>query len=336
MTPETLKRLKQTSHDRIRESTPTRLVGALAMLVVSSTLAATLAAFGARWNHLCELAAHWPLQITLAAALACTVLMLIKRWKWAVAAGAVALLNASYIVPLLIPQRSDSATGPVYRAVSANIQTSNRATQPFLQFIRNVDPDFFLVLEIDDRWQQELAGLESRYPFLVAQPRRGNFGIALFSRHPIVSHRIVSLDDSGVPTILATLDLHGLLLNVVGTHPLPPVGSRRSELRDDHLRALGSLVSRLSPPIVVLGDLNTTSWSPCFRELLRKTHLRDSRQGFGVQPSWPTSPWILRIPIDHALVSHDLIVMQRYVGPDIGSDHLPIVVAFALQKDGKD
>ena len=160
--------------------------------------------------------------------------------------------------------------------------------------------------------------------------RSDNFGIALYSRRPITSHRVEHLDDSNVPTIVATIDLDGRSLNVVGTHPLPPMGRRRSELRDRHLQAIGNLIKRLPPPVMVLGDLNTTSWSPHFRDLLEKCDLRDSRCGFGVQPTWPVEQWVLRIPIDHALVSEDLAVTQRYVGPDIGSDHFPIVVEFAF------
>jgi endonuclease/exonuclease/phosphatase (EEP) superfamily protein YafD len=57
--------------------------------------------------------------------------------------------------------------------------------------------------------------------------------------------------------------------------------------------------------------------------------------GLGIHPTWPTpgtyrrlpkllTP-LLAIPIDHCLVSHDITVSNLYVGPNIGSDHLPLV-----------
>jgi endonuclease/exonuclease/phosphatase (EEP) superfamily protein YafD len=199
-----------------------------------------------------------------------------------------------------------------------------------LDFIRNENPDFFLVLEVDTRWQVALEDLQNDFTNSVIRARSDNFGIALYSRHAITSHRVVQLDDSKVPTIVTTIDLNGQNVCVVGTHPLPPIGRRRSELCDRHLKAIGELIGQLPTPVMVLGDLNTTSWSPHFRDLLKRSGLRDSRRGFGVQPTWPDEPWFLRIPIDHALVSEDLVVTQRYVGPDIGSDHLPIVVEFAV------
>jgi endonuclease/exonuclease/phosphatase (EEP) superfamily protein YafD len=63
-----------------------------------------------------------------------------------------------------------------------------------------------------------------------------------------------------------------------------------------------------------------------FRDFLATTGLKDSRVGFGWQPTWPTGSMSLRIPIDHVLVEPDLVVLERQVGPDIGSDHLPVRV----------
>jgi len=45
-------------------------------------------------------------------------------------------------------------------------------------------------------------------------------------------------------------------------------------------------------------------------------------------------PGSLRIPLDNCLVSEEVAVAGRRVGPDIGSDHLPLVVDFALASGG--
>ncbi len=309
------------------------LVRVAVRLAVTATVCAvisTAVAFGARLNWLCDLTTHWRVQICVVTALTSIVLLLSRRWKPALLAVAVALLNVSYIVPLFYSTKKPPATESTFRVVSANVHSSNRRTDLAVEFIRNTKPDFFLVMEVDERWESALEDLQHDFNYSVIRARSDNFGIALYSRRPITSHRVEHLDDSKVPTIVATIELDGRSLNVVGTHPLPPMGRRRSELRDLHLQAIGNLIKRLPPPVMVLGDLNTSSWSPHFRDLLEKCDLRDSRRGFGVQPTWPVEPWVLRIPIDHALVSEDLAVTQRYVGPDIGSDHLPVVVEFAV------
>ena len=247
-------------------------------------------------------------------------------------AGTIALLNASYIAPLFLSEQRGLATNPTYRVVSANVRTSNRDAQQFLRFIHSVRPDFILVMETDDEWVRALADLDAEYPFSIVRPRSDNFGIMFLSRHSILSHRVESLADSSVPTIIASIEFDEQPLTVIGTHPLPPVGRLGSEIRNRHLRAIAELVPQLPTPLILLGDLNTTSWSPCFADLTGKANLRDSRRGFGVQPTWPSESWILRIPIDHALVSEDLVVTERYVGPNIGSDHFPIVVTFAARQ----
>jgi endonuclease/exonuclease/phosphatase (EEP) superfamily protein YafD len=82
----------------------------------------------------------------------------------------------------------------------------------------------------------------------------------------------------------------------------------------------------------LLGDLNVTPWSPYFQELLAATGLRDSARGWGLQPSWPTMSLLLRVPIDHCLISPELHVTERTLGPDIGSDHFPLLVTLAVQR----
>ena len=58
----------------------------------------------------------------------------------------------------------------------------------------------------------------------------------------------------------------------------------------------------------------------------------DTRAGFGVQPTFPASSWLVRIPIDHVLVSCSVGVTERRVERDVGSDHLPVVVDLKLPR----
>jgi endonuclease/exonuclease/phosphatase (EEP) superfamily protein YafD len=60
-------------------------------------------------------------------------------------------------------------------------------------------------------------------------------------------------------------------------------------------------------------------------------NLRDSQLGFGVQPSFPTFSWAIRIPIDHCLVSPEVVVLDRKLAPSVGSDHFPVMVELALK-----
>ena len=77
----------------------------------------------------------------------------------------------------------------------------------------------------------------------------------------------------------------------------------------------------------MLSWMALTSWSPIFSRVLRLGDLRDSREGFGLQPTWSAGlPLLARIPIDHVLVGAEVTVMGREVGRAIGSDHLPVLI----------
>ena len=83
---------------------------------------------------------------------------------------------------------------------------------------------------------------------------------------------------------------------------------------------------------MVVGDLNTSPWSPVFHDLLRASGLRDGRAGHGIQPTWPSLFPLLWTPIDHCLVSRGLIVQRFQRGPYVGSDHFPLIVDITLSR----
>ena len=93
------------------------------------------------------------------------------------------------------------------------------------------------------------------------------------------------------------------------------------------------LETLFTDPRVVLGDCNATRWTQAFREMLAASGLVDTADGAGWQPTWPVSlPALLRIPIDHVLVEPTLQVRRRWIGPETGSDHLPVYVEFDLPR----
>lgn len=70
-----------------------------------------------------------------------------------------------------------------------------------------------------------------------------------------------------------------------------------------------------------------------FGRLLEATGLRDSRRGFGRQPTFTTAQPIagLEIAIDHVLVSDSVRVLDRRIVALEGSDHKSVVVRVAAR-----
>ena len=302
----------------------------VALLLLAATSVPTLMGFAARLWWVCELATHFRAQSALAMLPLLVWCVAAKHWLWALAPAALIGVNLAYIVPLYLPFTRPPAAGETHRALLANVLTSNDDTERILRLIERERPDFVVLIEVDHGWLEALRPLADEYPHRVVHPRGDNFGIALYSRRPIVDSAVHDLGGADVPTIAARIDAGGRELTVIGTHPLPPVNAEYAALRNRHLAALGELAARSPRPVLVLGDLNCTSGSPYFGDLLSAGSLRDTRRGYGLQPTWPEQNPLLRIPIDHALASDGLTVLDRRIGPDIGSDHRPVILDFAF------
>lgn len=271
------------------------------------------------------LAEHFRLHYLVLAAAATAAAAAVRTW-WLVDAGAlVAIVNllavAEYDHQRQLPR------GPPHRLVSINVLTENRDHADVARFIASVHPEVLVLLEVDERWLADLATVTAGFPHRVEAPRRDNFGIALYARGSHATMTVHHLE--GLPTIEAIVTLGPHPWRVIATHLMPPIGGAQVATGDRQRDGVVRLVRTGIAPTVVIGDLNATPWSHRFRGLCAATGLEDSRLGFGVQASWPSELGWAGIPIDHALVSAELTVVHRSVGPDVGSDHRPIVVELA-------
>jgi len=301
-----------------------RIVAALACIV------AALGFPGRLWWRF-ELLGHFRVQYLAGFAALTALLLLGRKWRFAALTGAFALLHLLLILPLYFGGPAPHPGNAALRAVSLNLQSGNRMHGAVLDFVRQSGADVLLFMEASPAWMNALEPLKTDYPHWRAAPRRDNFGIAFFSRRPcrrIEIRRSNGMD--GVPYVVAEVEVPGGALTVFGVHPVPPVSRAFARRRNGLMAQVAEEAKDVRGPVMAIGDLNMTSWSPVFRDFLKETGLRDSRKGFGVQATWPVFNPILRVPIDHCLVSPGIAVRRRKVGPRVGSDHFPIVVDVAV------
>ncbi len=314
-------------------SPPPTLKRRAALLLIGIVLAfggATLMGFGGRQGWLLELCTHFRVQYFWALALAALALGILGRGRWSLTAATLAVVNLAAIVPLYFGPAENIALDHQLRCMSLNVNWQNEDYGRTIELIRAEEPDWVLLIEVTPEWCEAMRAIENEYPYVHANPVALSGGIALYSRIPFKDVNLQDLYELRVHALLVEFNLPGGPLTFVGAHPASPGSSTFFAMRNRQLDLLAQLVQRQKSPLMLMGDLNTTSWSPFFRDLLANSGLKDTRRGFGVEGSWPGVPLPLRIPIDHCLVTEGVAIVARRIGESVGSDHRPVIVDFAL------
>lgn len=279
-----------------------------------------------------ELLTHFRVQAAVVGGLLALASLALRAWTASAVAGGIAVLHLLPLLPYLVSAgRPPSTDRPSLRLLEMNVHTANRRYQAVVDVVAEKQPDLLALMEVDRSWLDSLSSLYARYPYHIAQPRSDNFGIALFSRFPIDDLRLRRLGGDGLSMVEGHFSLGSRSITLAAAHPVPPAGPGYSALRNRQLEELAAILRDAgSDEVILLGDLNTSPWSPFYQRLERETGLRNGARGLGIFPTWPVDLAPLRIPIDHCLLSSGLRVLSLETGPEIGSDHLPLLVEVAL------
>ena len=234
-------------------------------------------------------------------------------------------------------------SAPNYRVLSANLLVQNSQAQQIIEFVEQEQPDLALFMEVNDAMGTQLEALKSVLPYSSNQQTTYRLGTVLYSKTPLTAVQLQQFNTRSAVNMTAQVQASGQPISVVGIHPFPPVRPDLFDDRNQVFAAVADYVRSQSNPVILIGDFNTTMWSPYYRQLVRKSGLKSSRTGLGILPTWPASlsylghpelnalTRLMQIPIDQCLASPALNVVGMHTGPDVGSDHLPIVVDFRLE-----
>jgi endonuclease/exonuclease/phosphatase (EEP) superfamily protein YafD len=289
--------------------------------LIASGLGATVAGAGARLHWGLELFSHFPAQLAGGLLVAVGLALWGGSRRWA-AVGLLAMIPNAWAVGSLYVGAPDAPTGaPTVRLTFANVLTMNRHHAAFMEQVRAADPDVLAVVELGAAWEAAIGAGVPHLPHRHTIPREDNFGMGLYSRWPIAHLEVV---DPVMPSIVAALDTPHGPLNVIVTHPIPPMGPWPTLQRATILRDIARRAARVTGPVVVAGDLNASPWAPVFEDFIRDSGLRHGRMGRGLQISWPTFIPPLSIPIDHVFAGGGARIVAHEMGHHFGSDHLPL------------
>jgi endonuclease/exonuclease/phosphatase (EEP) superfamily protein YafD len=224
--------------------------------------------------------------------------------------------------------------GPI-RLLTFNVLGTNRNFDALSRYVDEVAPDIVVLQEASRPWLYE-TNLKL-FPF-----RRHLRGLFIASRIPFAAtedardpiRKQISRAFLRVPLAFPTAS-GTVRLALYNFHPRTPRQADGLEKREQDYRMLQAALAAEGPdkPIIVAGDFNAAPIEGLVQETFPVAGGFTILDGgslaaptrFARELGLSTD---IGVPVDHVAVRGAVEGISRIVGPDLGSDHLPVVVEF--------
>ena len=315
-------------------------------LLAFLTIIAVIASMAAIWPAscwACDLATHFRFFFVLLSIIMLLIQLFQKRWFWIIPCLLILGLNIGAVFPFYTMQAPKPKGEKLaqFSILQFNLYVKNTNIDNVIKTLKDKNADVVALEEVEYHWPKVLtnAGIDKLYPYKAFIPGSGNY---LYSKFPIVKTINNQINKQkgrfGQECFVeATLNIQNNRVHVFVVHTMTPTLPSYLALQQDNLKRLADRVKLLpqGEPIILVGDFNTSPFSLEYQKLIKDTGLQDSQQGKGLQPSWPSIFPI--IPIDHVLLSKNIQVLNRSIGPFVPfSDHLPVKADLQLYGQKKD
>ncbi|NND95488.1 MAG: endonuclease/exonuclease/phosphatase family protein [Flavobacteriales bacterium] len=214
--------------------------------------------------------------------------------------------------------------------IALNVRQRNEEYQRTVSLLKEQDPDLIALTETNNSWIDNLEELNTKYPYRLTHPLENTYGMALFSKFPILEERIDHAVKEDVPSFRTIIRSHQGEFVLYLMHPEPPISIRRLKEKDLEVILVAEKIKDETLPIIICGDLNDVGWSYASRHLCQETGLMDPRIGRGFFNTYNAHVPFFRYPIDHFFVDNEFAVKELSVLPPCGSDHLPVSLKFSF------
>lgn len=256
----------------------------------------------------------------------CVILLLwMKAFRHAALAAMFLIVPLIRIVPCYLAAAAPASITSAVRVVSFNVFVSNRRYGDTIRWVRVTQPDIAYFTETTPEWSKALEELKDTYPHRIDE----GSGFAFYSKLPILSSEIVRCSDIGFPLVKARILSSRGEFTFFGAHPLPPVKPHWARALNEMMQDMAREVGNETGPVILAGDLNSSRWGHMIKPLY-DVGLKDSSIGRAPGPTWKRTNPIFGIPIDHILFRGlDSSCSSFGIGPDLGSDHRPLVAVIS-------
>ncbi|HEU0222179.1 MAG TPA: endonuclease/exonuclease/phosphatase family protein [Paracoccaceae bacterium] len=297
-----------------------RLLGLIAWVALAVVLVGFL---GALHPALDLLGALRPLAAVLALAVVLAGAAL-RAWRAAAMAALALVVAGAGLLPYAVEFPPEARAVPAaerqVRVVSFNLYRANPDPAAAAAWLRASGADVILLQEVAGGNRAVREALADLYPHQALCEYWGG-GVAVLSRLAEVAHGEKCLWTPSMAWMRVRTGAGELTVASVHLRRPWPAGQAVQ------VAQLGRRLARLERPILIGGDFNAMPWSRAVARLAEATR---AERVPGLRLTF-REPWLgLRLPIDHFLADPALEPVRIALGPEMGSDHLPLVADFAL------
>jgi endonuclease/exonuclease/phosphatase (EEP) superfamily protein YafD len=255
-----------------------------------------------------------------------------------IAAIVATLTPASLMAPEVISAAragpASSPGAPRLTLLSVNLWSRNQDHEAIVALIRREQPDIIVVQEAFGSWRPVLVSLAPNYRIVAGCHYEFDCNVVILTKLAFVD----TIKPATFAFATARLELPqrvgGGAFEVMGVHlSHPSAGAReRRQVQD-----IASISRGFSDRAFIAGDFNATPWSNTMRDLDRSSALQRRTHALF---TWPTPAYAFTrwrfhtpvpvAPIDHVYAGSAWRLVEIRRGPNVGSDHYPVIAAFAL------
>jgi endonuclease/exonuclease/phosphatase (EEP) superfamily protein YafD len=307
-------------------------------LLIALTICIIAAQFG-RYFYIFDLTTHFLIQYMVGCIVIGTFFIYRRDKKkaiWCAVILAACLFNF-FMSPRPEFAQMNLTSAPTFNIVQYNKNLVNQNYDEMRKALIDARADIVIFQEAIPDDEALPVKLGDAFPYHISAPKMNAFGMIVLSRYPIQNEtqHVTSEGPYGNFVLELSVRPSGFKedVTIYALHAVPPIQNDFWEHRNGELAAAAKIVSaNPSPQKIMIGDWNTSPYSPFFADIIQTTHLNYTSSLPFAQPTWPAplsvTLGLMQIPIDHILYGNGLAPFGLTVLEGYGSDHHMVSASF--------
>jgi endonuclease/exonuclease/phosphatase (EEP) superfamily protein YafD len=276
-----------------------------------------VAAFAAQWISALSVFQAPALQLGVLGVALAAPLAWGRRFKAAALTIAASAVFWITVAPFLLPADAERIAGePTIRLTL--LETSNAKA---IEYVLQTRPDLVVMADLASAQHDRTADLAAAYPTRIESGE-----LLILARRAVVLHRTPVDSELKLLRVQISMGQQSFDLAVVHLERPWPLGAA-SHREPSAAAKLAKRLAGETGRLILVGDFNRPPWMSDMQALRGWLGVA-AEAAPGTWPDWMPRP--LRLPLDLVLVGKDLVLRGMKLGPNVGSDHLPIEAEIAL------